>query len=108
MFWLTWRWDPRLSFCHGGGSGYKDVLSEIALLDNIFNILAERLALRSSVSIVVVKRIVVSRFVASKIAGVCLWILHPGQTFDGIEDVLDRELQRGETVRYLVSSGLAL
>ena len=86
----------------------KDVLSEIALLDKIFKILAERLALRSSVSLVVVDAIIVSRFGPSRVTHVCLRTLHPGLTFDGFEDVLDRELQRGEAIRYLVRSGLAL
>ena len=49
-------------FCLGGGSVCKDVLSEIALLDKIFKKLAERLALRSSASLVVVEGTVVSNF----------------------------------------------
>jgi len=51
---------------------------------------------------------IVSRFGASRVMRVCLQTLHPELTFDGFEDVLDRKLQRGEVVRYLVSSGLAL
>jgi len=60
------------------------------------------------VSLVVVEGIVVSCFGASRVACVCLRTLHPMFTFDGFEDVLDRELQHGEAVRYLVNSGLAL
>ena len=33
---------------------------------------------------------------------------HPWLTLQGLEDVLDRELQRGEAVGYLVDSGLVL
>ena len=33
---------------------------------------------------------------------------HPELTLDGLEDVLNRELQRGEAVKYLVGSGLVL
>ena len=108
MLRLTQRRDLQQSFRLRGGFRCKDVFSEIALLDNIFKVLTERRSLRSSASLVVVVGIVVSRFEESRVAGVCLWTFQPGLTFDGFEDVLNRELQRGETVRYLVSSGLTL
>jgi len=97
-----------MSFCLGGGSGCKNVLLEIALLDKIFKILAERLTLRSLVPLVVVEGTIVSCFRASRVARVCLRVLHPGLTFDDFEDVLNREFQQSEVVRYLVSSRLAL
>jgi len=105
--WLTRRRDLLLFFCLRGGSEYRDIFSEIALLDKIFKVLAERPTLRSSVSFVVVERTIVSHFGANSIIRVCLWTLHPGLTFDGFEDVLDQEPQQVEAVRYLVSSGLA-
>ena len=55
VLWLIWRWDLLLSLCPGGGSGCKDVLSEITLLDKIFKILTEGLTLRCSVSLAVVE-----------------------------------------------------
>ena len=61
----------------------------------------EILALRSSVSIIVIKETVVFHFGVNK-------VVHLGLTFDGFEDVLDRELQRDEAARYLISLGLAL
>ena len=90
------------------GSWRKDVLLEITLMDKIFKLLTERPTMRSSISLVVMEGTVVSCFMASRVIHVCIQTLHPGLIFDGFEDVLDQELQRGEAVRYLVSSGLAL
>ena len=108
MLQLTRRRDLRLSVCLRESSECKNVLSEITLLDKIFKVPVERLALRSSMFLVIMEGTIVSRFGASRVAHVCLRTLHPGLTFDDFEDILDRELQRGETVKYLVSSGLAL
>jgi len=96
-----------LSFYLGGGSGCENVLSEIALLEKIFKVLTVGPTLRSSVSLAVMEGTIVSRSRTSKVMCFCLRVLHPKLTFDGFEDVLDRELQRGK-VGYSVGSELTL
>ena len=102
------RWDLLLSFCLRGGSGCEDVLSEIALLDKIFKILAKGSTLRSSMSLAIMKRTIFSHSGMSRVICFCLWMLHPGLSLGGFEDVLDWKLQRGKAVGYLIGLGLAL
>jgi len=107
VLWLTRRRDLRLSVCLRESSECKNVLSEITLLDKIFKVPVERLALRSSMFLVIMEGTIVSRFGASRVAHVCLRTLHPGLTCDGFEDSLGSGAS-ALAIRYLVSSGLAL
>jgi len=93
-----------LPFCLGGGSGCEDVLSEIALLDKIFKVLTERPTLRSSMSFVGMNSSLSLRY--ERVVCFCVLTPHPGLTLNGLEYVLDWELQRDEAVRYLIGSEL--
>ena len=86
---LIRRRDLLLSLCLGGGSGCKDVFSEITLLDKIFKILTEGPTLRSSVPLAVVEGTIVSRSGTSMVVYFCLRMLHTGLTLDGFEEVLN-------------------
>jgi len=74
----------------------------------IFKVLTEGPTLRSLVSFAIMEGTVVSRFGTNMVVCFCLRTLHPGLTVDGFEDVLDRELQRGEVIGYSVGSKLTL
>ena len=76
----------------------------ISLLDKTFEILAEGLALESSVSLIIMDKAVILRSRMERIMLLRFQMLHLGLTLDGFKDVLDRELQRGEAVIYSASS----
>ena len=77
-------------FCLEGGFGCEDVLSEIALLDKIFEVLMEGPTLRSLVSLAVIEEVIVLHSGTSRVVLPCFWALH--LTLDGLEDVLDWEI----------------
>ena len=108
MLRLIWRWDLLLSFCFEEDFECEDVLLKIALLDEIFKVLSERLALRNLMSLVFVKWTVIFGFETNRVMYLGLQTTHTGLTLDGLEDVLDQELQRDEVVGYLVGSRLVL
>ena len=93
-----------LFFYLGGDSKCEDVLSEIALLDKIFNVPTEGPTLRSPVSFVVMEGAVVLRSRTSMVVWFCFWTLYLGLTFDDFEDILDRELQGDKAVIHPVGS----
>ena len=70
-------------FLLGEGSGYENILSEIASPDKIFNVLTEGLALRSLVSLTVLKGAVIFHSEMSRVVLLCFRILHPRLTLDG-------------------------
>ena len=104
----TWRRDLMLYFCLGGDSQCEDLLSEIILLDKIFKVLTEEPTLRNLVSFVLMEGAVDLRSGTSMVMWFFFWMLNSGLTFDGFEDVLNRELQQGEVVVYSVGLEWAL
>jgi len=104
VLWPIWRWGLLLSFYLRGGFGCEKVLLEVAPLNKIFEVHVKRPVLRGSVSLVVMEGVVVFCFGTSKIVWLCFQKLHPGLNLDGFEDVLDRALQRSETIIHLVGS----
>ena len=97
-----------LSFYLGGSSGCKDVFPKISLLNKIFEILLERPALRSLVSLAVMDGVVVFGSGTSRIVWLRFWTLHPGLTLDGFEHILDRKFQWSKAVIHPVDSKWAL
>ena len=78
--------------------------SQDSLVDKIFVVLMERPTLSGMMSLAVMIEAVAFHSRASRVVWPCFQTLHSELTFDGFEDILDRELQRGEAVIHLVGS----
>jgi len=75
-----------------------DVFSKIPLLDKTFEILVEGLTLESPMALVIMERTIVLRSGTGMIMLLRFRTLHSVLTLDDFENVMYRELQRGEAI----------